>query len=138
MTSREVAHSQRLGSDKLVKDHGRDEKQKVITTYSIVFLLSYDKNNSPVRIKQLLRILFFSPLILRELTNYNSISYTYISSCCSMRLTCYLCQPGPSQRNNAYLCAQRVPCTRFITILLHSYRTMVVLEYNLLFDVIYL
>ena len=52
----------------------------MITTYSIVFLLSYEYNNSPVRNKYMFRILLFSTLILSELTNYNNISYIYISS----------------------------------------------------------
>ena len=49
-------------------------------TYHIVFIIYYEENNSPVRIKHLFRILFFSPLILREMTNYNNISYIYIYS----------------------------------------------------------
>ena len=53
----------------------------MITTYSIVFILSYKKNNSPVHTKQLLPnscSILFSLLIMRELTNYNCIIYIYI------------------------------------------------------------
>ena len=49
-------------------------------SYSIVFIICYEENISPVRIKRMFRILLFSPLILTELTNYNNISYIYISS----------------------------------------------------------
>ena len=38
----------------VVKDSGRDKSKKVIKTDSIVFILSYEENNSPVSIKQLL------------------------------------------------------------------------------------
>ena len=48
--------------------------------YSVVFILAYQENNYPIRIKQLFRILFFSPWILKELNKYNNIPYTYISS----------------------------------------------------------
>ena len=58
-----------------------DTKGKnLITTYCIVFILSCKYNYSPIHIKQLFQIPFFSSLILRELTNYNTISYKYISS----------------------------------------------------------
>ena len=41
-------------------------------------LISYKENNSFVPFKQLFLLIFFSPLILKELTGYNNISYTYI------------------------------------------------------------
>ena len=72
-----VHRSKRLG---LIRNYkitlGKIKKD--ITTYFIVFLLSFQEKHSPVHHKNMFLIIFFSPLILRELNDYNNISYTCI------------------------------------------------------------
>ena len=41
----------------IVKDRSREEKKRVITIYSIVFIIYYKGNNYPIHTKQLFRII---------------------------------------------------------------------------------
>ena len=56
------------------------KSKKVIRAYFIFLIFYYIKNNFPVYIKNLFQILLFNPLIFKELTKYNNISYMSIYS----------------------------------------------------------
>ena len=66
------------------------------------------------------------------------LSWRNIQSCVlfySMRSECYYCQPGISQKI-PYIDVPWVNSARFIPILLHFHWTLVILEWNFLFDFI--